>query len=68
MSDASDLLTMNLAWIGWELVKAQGFVDWTLGAVGSVVLIAINCVKLWRLLNSRAIVDNDRESINKGKN
>ena len=58
MSDASDLLTMNLAWVGWELVKAQGMVDWTLGAIGSVVLIAINCVKLYRLLHPQRDVHN----------
>ena len=58
MSDASDLLTMNLAWVGWELVKAQGMVDWTLGAIGSVVLIAINCVKLYRLLHPQSDVHN----------
>ena len=66
MSDASDLLTMNLAWVGWELVKAQGMVDWTLGAVGTVVLIAINCVKLYRLLHPQRPVDNGGKVKKKG--
>ncbi len=58
MNDGTNLLTINLVWLGWEITRWQDVVDWTLSAAGACTLLAINVVRLRKMLRQRRDVDN----------
>ena len=57
MNDGSDLLALNLAWMGWELARWQEVIDWTISAAGALTLLAINVMRLRRAIRQRRDVD-----------
>ncbi len=59
MNDGSDLVALNLAWMGWELARWQDVVDWGISAAGALTLLAINVLRLRRALRQHRDVDND---------
>jgi hypothetical protein len=58
MNDGADILALNIAWIGWEMARWQEVIDWTLSLAGAVTLLAINIVRLRKMLRQRRDVDN----------
>jgi len=58
MNDASDLVALNLAWLGWEVARWQDVVDWGISAAGALTLLAINVMRLRRAWRQRNSVDN----------
>jgi hypothetical protein len=58
MNDGADLLALNLVWVGWEMAKWQEVIDWGLSIAGAVTLLAINIVRLRKMLRQRRDVDN----------
>lgn len=58
MNDASSLVALNLAWLGLELARWQEVVDWGLSLAGAFTLLAINIVRLRKMLRERRDVDN----------
>ena len=59
MNDGADIFALNLAWLGWEITRWQDVVDWSLGAAGACTLLAINILRLKRMLRERRSVNND---------
>jgi len=59
MNDASDLLALNLAWLGWELARWQEVVDWGISAAGALTLLAINIMRLRYYVRKQRNVDNE---------
>ena len=60
MNDASNLLALNLAWLGWGLARWQEVVDWGISAAGALTLLAINLMRLRYYVRKQREVDNDR--------
>lgn len=60
MNDASDLLALNLAWLGWELARWQEVVDWGISAAGAFTLLCINIMRLRYYVRKHRDVDNER--------
>lgn len=58
MNDGGDLIALNLVWVGWEMAKWQEVIDWTLSLAGACTLLAINVVRLRKMLRQRRDVDN----------
>ena len=58
MNDGADLLALNLLWVGWEMAKWQEVIDWSLSIAGACTLLAINIVRLRKMLRQRRDVDN----------
>ena len=58
MNDGADLLALNLVWVGWEMAKWQEVIDWSLSIAGACTLLAINIVRLRKMLRQRRDVDN----------
>jgi hypothetical protein len=58
MNDGADILALNIAWIGWEMARWQEVIDWTLSLAGAITLLAINIVRLRKMLRQRRDVDN----------
>ena len=49
---STDLFFLNGAFIGMEVIKHQELINWGLTAAGSATLIAINLLKLWRMVRN----------------
>jgi len=58
MNDGADILALNLVWVGWEMAKWQELIDWSLSIAGACTLLAINIVRLRKMLRQRRDVDN----------
>lgn len=58
MNDGADILALNLVWVGWEMAKWQEVIDWSLSIAGACTLLAINMVRLRKMLRQRRDVDN----------
>ena len=58
MNDGADILALNLVWVGWEMAKWQEVIDWSLSIAGACTLLAINIVRLRKMLRQRRDVDN----------
>ena len=58
MNDGADLLALNLVCVGWEMAKWQEVIDWGLSLAGACTLLAINIVRLRKMLRQRRDVDN----------
>ena len=58
MNDGGDLIALNLVWVGWEMAKWQEVIDWGLSLAGACTLLAINIVRLRKMLRQRRDVDN----------
>ncbi len=58
MNDGSDILALNLAWLGWEMARWQEVIDWGLSAAGAVTLLAINLLRLRHYLRKQRDVEN----------
>ena len=58
MNDGADIVALNVAWLGWELARWQDVIDWTLSLAGACTLLAINVVRLTKMLRQRRDVDN----------
>ena len=58
MNDGADIVALNVAWLGWELARWQEVIDWTLSLAGASTLLAINVVRLTKMLRQRRNVDN----------
>jgi len=58
MNDGANLMMLNLVWLGWEITRWQDVVDWTLSAAGACTLLAINIVRLRKMLRQRRDVNN----------
>lgn len=58
MNDYANLLALNLAWVGWELARWQEVVDWGLSAAGAMTLLAINVLRLRKVLRQQRDVNN----------
>ena len=58
MNDGGDLIALNLVWLGWEMAKWQEVIDWGLSIAGACTLLAINIVRLRKMLRQRRDVDN----------
>lgn len=59
MNDGGDIIALNLVWLGWEMARWQEVIDWTLSLAGACTLLAINVVRLRKMLHQRRDVDND---------
>jgi hypothetical protein len=44
--------------LGWEMARWQEVIDWTLSLAGACTLLAINIVRLRKMLRQRRDVDN----------
>jgi hypothetical protein len=58
MNDGGDIIALNLVWLGWEMARWQELIDWTLSLAGACTLLAINIVRLRKMLRQRRDVDN----------
>ena len=58
MNDGGDLIALNLVWVGWEMAKWQELIDWGVSIAGACTLLAINIVRLRKMLRQRRDVDN----------
>ena len=58
MNDGADIMALNLAWLGWEMARWQDVIDWGLRLAGACTLLAINIVRLRKMLRQRRDVDN----------
>lgn len=58
MNDGGDIIALNLVWVGWEMARWQEVIDWTLSLAGACTLLAINIVRLRKMLRQRRDVDN----------
>ena len=58
MNDGGDLIALNLVWVGWEMAKWQEVIDWGVSIAGACTLLAINIVRLRKMLRQRRDVDN----------
>jgi len=58
MNDGADILALNLVWVGWEMAKWQEVIDWSLSIAGACTLLAINVIRLRKMLRQRRDVDN----------
>jgi len=57
MTDGTDLLALNLAWVGWELARWQEVIDWSVSALGAVTLVTLNLLRLRRAWREHNNVD-----------
>jgi hypothetical protein len=57
MNDGADIMALNLAWLGWEMARWQDVIDWGLSLAGACTLLAINIVRLRKMLRQRRDVD-----------
>ena len=57
MNDGADIMALNLAWLGWEMARWQDVIDWGLSLAGACTLLAINVVRLRKMLRQRRDVD-----------
>ena len=58
MNDGGDLIALNLVWVVWEMAKWQELIDWGVSIAGACTLLAINIVRLRKMLRQRRDVDN----------
>ncbi len=58
MDDGWNLVALNLAWLGWEMARWQEVVDWTISAAGALSLVALNVIRLRKVLREHQDVDN----------
>ena len=58
MNDGGDIIALNLVWLGWEMARWQEVIDWTLSLAGACTLLAINIVRLRKMLRQRRDVNN----------
>jgi hypothetical protein len=58
MNDGADIMALNLAWLGWEMARWQDVIDWGLSLAGACTLLAINIVRLRKMLRQRRDVNN----------
>lgn len=61
MKDGYELLTLNLAWVGWEMARWQEVIDWGISAAGALTLVALNVLRLRRALSKQSKVDNPED-------
>lgn len=57
MTDGSDLLALNLAWVGWEVARWQEVVDWSVSALGALTLVILNVLRLRKAWREHKAVD-----------
>ena len=57
MNDGADIMALNLAWLGWEMARWQDVIDWGLSLAGACTLLAINIVRLRKMLRQRRDVE-----------
>lgn len=57
MDDGWNLLALNLAWLGLEMARWQDVIDWTLSAAGALSLVALNVIRLRKVLREHRDVD-----------
>ena len=58
MDDGWNLVALNLAWLGWEMARWQEVIDWTISAAGALSLVALNVIRLRKVLREHKDVDN----------
>ena len=58
MNDGAAIMALNLAWLGWEMARGQAGIEWGLSLAGAWTLLAINIVRLRKMLRQRRDVDN----------
>ena len=58
MDDGWNLVALNLAWLGWEMARWQEVIDWTISAAGALSLVALNVIRLRKVLREHQDVDN----------
>ena len=61
MNDGSDLLLLNLAWLGWEVARWQEVIDWGISALGALTLVILNIVRLRKAWNEHRNVDSEKK-------
>ena len=61
MNDGSDLLVLNLAWLGWEVARWQEVIDWGISALGALTLVVLNIVRLRKAWNEHRNVDSKKK-------
>ena len=57
MDDGWNLLVLNLAWLSLEMARWQDVIDWTLSAAGALSLVALNVIRLRKVLREHRDVD-----------
>lgn len=57
MDEEWNLLVLNLAWLGLEMARWQDVIDWTLSAAGALSLVALNVMRLRKVLREHRDVD-----------
>ena len=57
MNDGADIMALNLAWLGLEMARWQDVIDWGLSLAGACTLLAINIVRLRKMLRQRRDVE-----------
>ena len=61
MDNGWNLVALNLAWLGWEMARWQEVIDWTISAAGALSLVALNVIRLRKVLREHQDVDNLKE-------
>lgn len=61
MNDGSDLLLLNLAWLGWEVARWQEVIDWGISAFGALTLVILNLMRLRKAWNEHRNVDREKK-------
>lgn len=61
MNDGSDLLLLNLAWLGWEVARWQEVIDWGISALGALTLVILNIVRLRKAWYEHRNVDSEKK-------
>jgi len=61
MDDGWNLMALNLAWLGWEITRWQDVIDWSISAAGALSLVALNVIRLRKVLREQRNVDNLKE-------
>lgn len=49
-NQANSLLAINFAWVSMEILRHRELLDWGLTIAGSVTLLVLNLIRLWRAL------------------
>jgi hypothetical protein len=54
-------MALNLAWLGWEITRWQDVIDWSISAAGALSLVALNVIRLRKVLREQRNVDKLKE-------
>ena len=57
MSEQYDYIYLTAAYCGWTIATWQDYIDWGLGVLGALTLIALNIIRIHKTITNKRDVN-----------